>query len=116
MRRARRLNMVSPLLPEILSLRRGQAADDVADPRVDVVGDAVAAVQAANVREYVEALPPRERDVISARFGLDCEPQSHHTIARRLQLAVGTVWNIERRALVRLRYLDDRCSASSRAA
>jgi DNA-directed RNA polymerase specialized sigma24 family protein len=98
--------MVSVLLPEILRLRRAEHVEDVVDPTVDVADEACAAIAAACVREYLDELPERERTVIASRFGLGGVPQSHHTIARDLDLAVGTIWTIERRALTMLRTLD----------
>lgn len=95
--------MVSTLLPEILALQSGQDPHDVADPRVDVADEACAAVEAAELRRTLGGLPSRERDVLSSRFGIGQKPRSHRAIASELDLSVGTVWNIEQRALTMLR-------------
>jgi DNA-directed RNA polymerase specialized sigma24 family protein len=97
--------LVSSLMPEILSLRKGESVDDVPDPRVDVAEDACAAAEAADLRRYVRELPPHEREVINLRFGLDTPPRSHRAIAADMHVAVGTIWNTEQRALTMLRTL-----------
>lgn len=92
-------------LPELIQLRPGQTQKQVSDPAVDVEGEALAAVAAAEVRRHVRALPNFEQQVIVARYGLDGPRRSHRTVARDLGCAVGTIWNAEQRALTMLRAL-----------
>jgi RNA polymerase primary sigma factor len=58
----------------------------------------------AAVRDVIDELPERERDVIRLRYGLgeDAEPLSMRAVAERLDLGASTVQGVERRALENL--------------
>lgn len=92
-------------LPELIQLRPGQTQEEFRDPAIDVEGDALAAVAAAEVRQHVRSLPDFEQQVIIGRYGLDGPRRDHRSLASELGCAVGTIWNTEQRALTMLRAL-----------
>jgi RNA polymerase sigma factor (sigma-70 family) len=110
--------MVSPLLPELLSLKAGESAESVEDPWTDVVDEVCSVVEVADLRHRLEKLPARERTVISLRYGIGGTPKTYRAIARDLEVALGTVCNIEKRALSMLQaaYAATTCAATSAAA
>ncbi len=88
---------------ELLFLKRDQGVEDIPDQAVDVELAAVTSIEAARVRRELCRLPELERIVICWRYGIGCMPVGHREIARRLNVSLGTAWNIEQRALERLR-------------
>jgi RNA polymerase primary sigma factor len=55
------------------------------------------------VRKAVDELPPREREVVRLRYGINGDdPQPIRDASRRLDLSVAEVRELEKRALVRL--------------
>jgi RNA polymerase sigma factor (sigma-70 family) len=60
-------------------------------------------IEAERLLPLLSVLSPRERRILSARYGLDREPQTTAEIAESLGLSVRRVRDIERRALAKLR-------------
>lgn len=94
-------------------------AEPILDPRPEVdpvqalVTAETAAVldfRAAMLRRMLRSLPDRERAVLRMRYGFDGSPLGPTAIAQRLGCSRKTVYNLERRALDRLR-ADDRLGA-----
>jgi RNA polymerase primary sigma factor len=54
-------------------------------------------------RDLPGELPDREREVVRAHFGLDCQSRTLRDIAGQLHVSIERVRQIEERALVRLR-------------
>jgi RNA polymerase sigma factor (sigma-70 family) len=76
--------------------------EQIPDP-VDVEAEAILAVEADRVRRFIDELPPPEKAVVIWRYGLDGVELSFAEIARRLGVGKVTVWDMEKRALGRLR-------------
>lgn len=87
----------------LVQVPAGQTYAQVADPEVDVHEAAVASIEAARVRRFIDWLPEIERRVIRWRYGIDCDQLTLREIAGRLGMGKSTVGDIEQRALARLR-------------
>ena len=58
----------------------------------------------SRLSQYVaESLEPRERQIISLRYGLGCPPLTQWQVARRLGISRSYVSRLETRALDKLR-------------
>ncbi len=79
----------------------------LADERVVDTSERVAEAETMKqLHGVVERLPPRHRDGIQRRFGLDGgRPETHREIAERLGLSEARSCQLEREALQRLRQL-----------
>jgi RNA polymerase sigma factor (sigma-70 family) len=82
----------------------GTLGDLVADPSgEDAYDSVVGKVASEQVSTLPDALSERERAILSARYGLGCEPQTLREIADGLGLSAERVRQIEERALWKLR-------------
>ena len=82
----------------------GSLGDLVDDPRAQDAYDRVLdAMEAHELLPLLSVLSPRERAVLSARYGLDGPEQSISEIAERLGVSKSRVRDIEARALGKLR-------------
>jgi DNA-directed RNA polymerase specialized sigma24 family protein len=75
----------------------------VADPEVDVERDALAALDALEVRRYVDRLPALERIVLTCRYGLGGSTWTCRELADHCGCSAGHIHAVERRAVDRLR-------------
>ena len=66
--------------------------------------EVIDAVAGAQLRALLSRLTERERDVVTARFGFDGEPEKLVEIGERLGLSAERVRQIEERALAKLRH------------
>jgi RNA polymerase sigma factor (sigma-70 family) len=80
----------------------GELADIVSDPLFDA---AAAALLPGEIAELLVPLTPREREVLTLRFGLDCgEPRTLEQVGVRLDLSRERIRQIEGRAMAKLRH------------
>jgi RNA polymerase sigma factor (sigma-70 family) len=99
-------------LPVSLDAPSSQRGDDL--PLIDRLADAESArsveeafearLLGAAIREALATLRPREREVLSLRFGIDGDPCNLHEVAARVGLHVHRVRQIEKRALKKLKH------------
>jgi len=83
--------------PHALGALIADDADHAPDAR------AVAAALRSNVRTALRLLSPRERAVVTLRYGIDDDPATVAETARRLRLRAGDVRRLEELALRKLR-------------
>lgn len=80
-----------------------QLVELVADQTArDPLAEAERTARAEAVREALQSLRPRERDIVASHFGLDQEPHTLEQIAGELHLAPERVRQIEQHALATL--------------
>lgn len=80
--------------------------DVIADPAQDTEASALSSLFAGELRDLIEvALTPRERRVISLRYGLEAEsvPLGQHEVAPLVHLSRSRVQQVERQALHKLK-------------
>lgn len=81
-------------------------ADALADPTTEPADQLLQALGWAPIRDAVEQLPEREREVLSLRYGLHRrQALDTHRTARRLGLTAAQVQQVEQAALHRVRQL-----------
>jgi RNA polymerase sigma factor (sigma-70 family) len=82
----------------------GTFGELLADPLAeDEYEQVITSIASSQLRDLLSSLSDRERGVLSARFGLDGEPESLRDIARRLGVSAERVRQLENRALGKLR-------------
>ena len=82
----------------------GMFGELVDDPRAQDDYDRVLdEIEAAELHPLLSELSARERDILSARYGVDREAQSMREIAERLGVSDSRARQIEHRALAKLR-------------
>lgn len=83
----------------------GSLGDLLEDPlSAAAFEEVIDAVAGAQLRALLSRLTERERDVVTARFGFDREPEKLVEIGERLGLSAERVRQIEERALAKLRH------------
>jgi RNA polymerase sigma factor (sigma-70 family) len=84
----------------------GELADVVADPlATSPVDAAAAALLAGEVAEFLAPLTPRERQVLTLRFGLDRgEPRTLGEVGAHFELSRERIRQIETKAMAKLRH------------
>jgi RNA polymerase primary sigma factor len=99
------------VVPDPVSLQTrvgddGELADLLADRHGDLPYEAaVTAIAHATVQQAIGRLPPREREVLRLRFGLEgSEPQTLEQVGRSFRLTRERIRQIEAKALARLRH------------
>ena len=91
-------------VPKELPDMNSMAPDEIADR--NIVLD--------YIRANISKLPPRERDVLSLKYGLvDDNPLSLDVIAKKLNISLERVEFFEKRALTKLRRLVSSCPLAS---
>jgi RNA polymerase sigma factor (sigma-70 family) len=83
-----------------------ELADVVADPLADSPFDAAAAaLLPGEIAEFLAPLTPRERKVLTLRFGLDCgEPRTLEEVGVHFELTRERIRQIEAKAMTKLRH------------
>ena len=83
-----------------------ELADVVADPLADSPFDAAAAsLLPGELAEFLAPLTPRERKVLTLRFGLDCgEPRTLEEVGVHFELTRERIRQIEAKAMAKLRH------------
>jgi DNA-directed RNA polymerase specialized sigma24 family protein len=76
---------------------------NVPDPRVDVEGAVIVSLAEQRLRREIRQLPVLERKVVCWRNGLLGEKLGVREVADRLGIPRSTAYDIERRAMARLR-------------
>jgi DNA-directed RNA polymerase specialized sigma24 family protein len=94
---------LTPAVARLFSSSGWDVLAAVPDPDVDVEREAVAALDAEEVRRYVDRLPPKERVVIQLRYGLTGYALTCREVAAFCSVAVGSANAAERRGLEQLR-------------
>jgi RNA polymerase primary sigma factor len=84
----------------------GELADIVSDPLATSPFDAAAAaLQRGEIAKLLVALTPREREVLTLRFGLDCgESRTLDQVGAHFDLSRERIRQIEARAMSKLRH------------
>ncbi len=73
-------------------------------PRCDLVQSQAITESQTGVRNIIAELTPRQRDVISRRFGIDCDEQTLEEIGQQYALTRERIRQIEEKALNKLRH------------
>jgi len=84
----------------------GELADVVSDPlATSPIDAAIAALLPGEIAKLLVPLTPREREVLTLRFGLDCgEPRTFDQVGAHLELSRERIRQIEATAMSKLRH------------